>query len=312
MADSHNPFASDEPHTNLWSGSSAQNTGGPVYGNAYEDSSNNNNSSWNYGSMRMPEPSIPTSSTPMTAMHRTNTPNNYSANAWDNDKTEVPDGETGAWNKNGTSPAMANQSAYQYSGTRYGNENTSGNAYSATAPEPSTPTPAPAPSPRPNASDALPPVWTENRKSRPSLTRLAFRVVQLIACVGSIGFAAGATPYSHQPVPFDNKALFYFLWAWALISIVWVFFHIFIFISRSVRGGKKISRLILIGVDFVFAVIWGVCVIIEAAQYKCGPGQHYGWCDFYNVSIFWGFLAFFSFALTFFWDIFGSCRKARS
>ncbi|CAO3665011.1 unnamed protein product [Umbelopsis ramanniana] len=265
MPEARNPFTLDNSHANPWTGPTANNAGGPAYGNAYEDNSNDN-SSWNYGSMRMPEPSVPNSSTPMGTMNRTNTPNNYSGNAWDGDKTEVPNGEP-------------NQSAYQFAGTRYGNADTTGNAYSSADPNAHSTVGSAAGNqvPKPDGSDALPPVWTDNKSSPPSKSRLGIRIVQLIACVGSIGFAAGASPYSHQPVPFDNKALFYFLWAWALISIVWVFFHIFVFISRSLRGGKKIARLILILVDFIFAIIWGVCVIIEAARYPCKPGQHYGW-----------------------------------
>ncbi|GAB5588273.1 hypothetical protein Unana1_03173 [Umbelopsis nana] len=309
MSEPHNPFASDEPNANPWSGPSANNAGGPAYGNAYEDSANNN-STWNYGSMRMPEPSIPTAKSPLGTMNRINTPNQYSNNAWDTDKTEVP-AEDGHNTWNGASPSMANQNAYQYSGTRYGNTDTTGNAYSA-ASDPAPATENAAQTPKPDAASALPPVWTETSQSKPSKSRLGLRFVQLISCIGSIGFAAGASPYSHQDVPFDNKALFYFLWAWAIISIFWVFYQIFIFLSRRIRGGRKLSRIILILVDLVFAVIWGVCVIVEIADYKCPPGQHYGWCDFYNVSIFWGFLAFVAFAITFFWDIFGAFRKARA
>ncbi|CAM0142466.1 unnamed protein product [Umbelopsis sp. WA50703] len=306
MAEQRNPFTSDDPNANPWSGGS-DNAGGPAYGNAYEDT--NNNSSWNYGSMRMPEPSVPNrQSSP-----RVGTMNSsYSRNAWENDKTEVPAGDNSF---NAASPSMANANAnpYQFAGTRYGNTDTSGNAYSAAPPEPTQSQVAPGPqqTAKPDTSSALPPVWHDDLSSRPSKSRLGLRIVQLIACIGSIGFAAGASSYSHQPVPFDNKALFYFLWAWAIISLFWVFFHIFIFLSRSIRGGKKISRIILILVDLIFAVIWGVCVIVEIAQYKCPPGQHYGWCDFYNVSIFWGMLAFVAFAITFFWDIFGACARAR-
>jgi hypothetical protein len=184
MPDARNPFTSDDPNANPWSGPSANNAGGPAYGNAYEDTANNN-SSWNYGSMRMPEPSVPNSSSPMGTMNRTNTPNNYSGNAWDGDKTEVPNGEP-------------NQNAYQYAGTRYGNEDTTGNAYSvADRNAPGTMgSAAGGQVPKPNADNALPPVWTDNKTSRPSKSRLGIRIVQLIACIGSIGFAAGASSVS--------------------------------------------------------------------------------------------------------------------
>lgn len=189
MTDARNPFASDDPNANPWSGPSANNAGGPAYGNAYEDSSNPNSSDWNYGSMRMPEPSVPASRSPVGTMNRVNNPNQYSGggNAWDTDKTEVPPEENGAWNG-------GNQNAYQYSGTRYGNTDTTGNAYSA-APQP-VPATATAQTPKPDPATALPPVWNDNRHSVPSKSRLGIRFVQLIACIGSIGFAAGASSVS--------------------------------------------------------------------------------------------------------------------
>jgi hypothetical protein len=191
MADQRNPFTSDDPNANPWSGGS-DNAGGPAYGNAYEDT--NNNSSWNYGSMRMPEPSVPNrQSSP-----RVGTMNSsYSRNAWENDKTEVPAGDNSF---NAASPSMANANAnpYQFAGTRYGNTDTSGNAYSAAPPEPTQSQVAPGPqqTAKPDTSSALPPVWHDDLSSRPSKSRLGLRIVQLIACIGSIGFAAGASSVS--------------------------------------------------------------------------------------------------------------------
>jgi hypothetical protein len=139
--------------------------------------------------MRMPEPSVPASRSPVGTMNRVNTPNQYSGggNAWDTDKTEVPPEENSAWNG-------GNQNAYQYSGTRYGNTDTTGNAYSA-APQP-VPATATAQTPKPDPATALPSVWNDNRHSVPSKSRLGIRFVQLIACIGSIGFAAGASSVS--------------------------------------------------------------------------------------------------------------------
>jgi hypothetical protein len=190
MADPRNPFVSDDPNPNPWTGATGGNEAGPAYGNAYEDSNNSN--TWNYGSMRMPEPSIPKPGTPGGTMNSTTGRNQY-GRAWDTDKIEVPPGDN-SWN-NGASPSLANQNPYQFSGTRYGNTDTAGNAYSA-AVEPMPATPAPNQAPKPDAAVALPPVWDSTRSSRPSKSRLAIRFIQLIACIGSVGFAAGASPVS--------------------------------------------------------------------------------------------------------------------
>ncbi|KAI7883794.1 hypothetical protein K492DRAFT_125860 [Lichtheimia hyalospora FSU 10163] len=48
---------------------------------------------------------------------------------------------------------------------------------------------------------------------RPSAKRLGIRVAQLVAAIGHLGFAAGASPFSNHDVPFSDKSCFYFLWA---------------------------------------------------------------------------------------------------
>lgn len=71
--------------------------------------------------------------------------------------------------------------------------------------------------------------------------------------------------------------------------------------------GMKTSRALMMAADVVLAVMWGVGIIIEAAKYKCPPGQHNGWCDFYNVSIFFGFLCFAGLLVAAAWDLVGGC-----
>lgn len=229
MADQRNPFTSDDPNSNPWKGGNE--AGGPAYGNAYEDN-NNNNGSWNYGSMRMPEPSVPNrQNSAMGTMNST-----YSGNAWENDKTEVPAGDHGL--NNAASPSMANANAnpYQYAGTRYGNNDTSGNAYSA-APEPTQAQVAPGPQQpnKPDASSALPPIWNGDLSSRPSKSRLGLRIVQLIACIGSIGFAAGASSVSL----YDDSSQSYCLDNESALSVCVIYLNSF---STLINPFRSITR----------------------------------------------------------------------
>lgn len=70
-------------------------------------------------------------------------------------------------------------------------------------------------------------------------------------------------------------------------------------------------RLILIILDLVMALLWGIGVIIEVAKYSCKPGTLDGWCDFYNTSIFFGFLSFAIYIVLVGFDVFGSLCGGR-
>lgn len=67
----------------------------------------------------------------------------------------------------------------------------------------------------------------------------------------------------------------------------------------------KMNRTIMLAIDLLFAVLWGIGVIIEVSKFRCTDGGKF--CSFYNVSIFWGFLAFAAYILAVFWDIWGTC-----
>ncbi|KAI8137262.1 hypothetical protein BJV82DRAFT_636350 [Fennellomyces sp. T-0311] len=180
----NNPF-----EDNPWS---TQGGNGPKFGNAYEDDSQN---AWS-GSTRMPSPSDYRAS---------------SNNAWnESNKTEYPHSD---------SPPTANQDAYQFAGTRLGNTTMDdGNAYSKVQVSSDAGSPPPLPAggkPRPNQAqveEALPQKWDDSRMN-PNKWRLLLRFLQLIAAIGHLGFAAGASPFSNHSVPFDSSACFYFLFA---------------------------------------------------------------------------------------------------
>ncbi|KAI8886718.1 hypothetical protein K501DRAFT_177014 [Backusella circina FSU 941] len=120
-------------------------------------------------------------------------------NAWQESNKTLDEG----------SPSPQPQNAYQYSGTAYGNAASPTNAYS----------PQPAPTPM-NVSDDNNKKKNEtietdsiSNNSRPSRIRLLMRIILFVFAVGHLGFAAGASPYSGEGVPFDTAACFYFLFA---------------------------------------------------------------------------------------------------
>ncbi|ORX56746.1 hypothetical protein DM01DRAFT_1234472 [Hesseltinella vesiculosa] len=180
----NNPF---EESSNPWSSEAAS---GPRFGNAYEDSGQNNNS-W-----RMPSPSD--------YRHESNkieTTHNESTKVEFNPQVHEQDTST-AWEAPASSRQTPDSNAYQFSGTRYGNvDHHSGNAYSA-APVAATPPPlpeTPRPSNKSNKDDnGLPPAW-DDKRMHPSKWRALLRFIQLIASIGHLGFAAGASPVSPSP-----------------------------------------------------------------------------------------------------------------
>lgn len=72
----------------------------------------------------------------------------------------------------------------------------------------------------------------------------------------------------------------------------------------------KMNRPIMFGIDLLFAILWGIGIIVEIAKYRCTWGGKF--CAFYNVSIFWGFVTFVAFIIASCWDVFGACRNRRS
>ncbi|CEP07816.1 hypothetical protein [Parasitella parasitica] len=179
----------------------------------------------------------------------------------------------------GGNQTLPNNDAYRYTGTPYGNQSLHAN--NAGYP-PNSPTLSNAkPSGTTASSSAGPDPWNGETYHTPNKWRFWFRFVILLASIGHLGFAAGARPYSGEDVPFYTSACFYYLFA------------------------VKMNRPIMFAIDLLMAVLWGIGVIVEAAKFKCTDGGKF--CNFYNVSIFWGFLAFAAYIFALFWDIWGAC-----
>ncbi|ORY96950.1 hypothetical protein BCR43DRAFT_492542 [Syncephalastrum racemosum] len=190
-----NPF--DDP----WQPQQDQPCEGPRFGNAYEDDSNNN--AWDGSTMQMPEPvslqknphgpsggawsdSAKTEDHPMTAYYST--------------KHEQPEAWNTVYNEQRSPPMMASGGdAYRYAGTRLGNQEDSfqGNSYSIV----DTSSPAVAAATGAGKPTASSPTTLESGVPRPydptaspSSKRLLLRIGQLLASIGHLGFAAGASP----------------------------------------------------------------------------------------------------------------------
>ncbi|KAI8637093.1 hypothetical protein BD408DRAFT_425100 [Parasitella parasitica] len=203
--------------------------------------------------------------------------------------------------------ALPKNDAYQYTGTPYGNQSlhASNAAYPPNSPAPSNSKP----NGTATSSSAGPDPWNGEAYHIPNKWRFWFRFVILLASIGHLGFAAGARPYSGKDVPFYTSACFYYLFAVAILSIIYSIYHVFFYCYRRMAKKPKMNRPIMFALDLLMAVLWGIGVIVEAVKFKCTDGGKF--CDFYNVSIFWGFLAFAAYVLAIFWDVWGACCGKR-
>lgn len=170
------------------------NTEGPRYGNAYENTPTsppptlgmgspalpprNNITNSPYGTQRMPSPSD----------YHQPPPPVMNNNAWQESNKTLEEDRM--------SPQP--QNAYQYTGTQYGNTSATENAYSphpvhntAAVNEQSHKIETPM-----TVSDNEATYNTNNKAGLPSKLRLLIRFILLVAGIGHLGFAAGASPVS--------------------------------------------------------------------------------------------------------------------
>ncbi|KAG1497470.1 hypothetical protein G6F46_000707 [Rhizopus delemar] len=188
-------------------------------------------------------------------------------------------------------PAYNNTNVYQYPNTPYGSSSPTVTA-SAYSPQP---THTENNTTFNNDYNTKPESVATPAKTTPSKLRVLFRIILFIFSVGHLGFAAGASPYSGKPIPFDSSTCFYFLFAVAVMSIIYSGFHVFLYLFR--RFGN--------------VALWGIGIIVEIMQYRCSPGGHNHWCDFYNTSIFFGFVSFILYVVLVGWDIVGGCKARK-
>lgn len=166
------------PFDNPWQKNNNQAYNGPVYGNAYEDDTNQG---YYNAPMSMPNPQ------PVPGY--TNEP----VNAWGQAES----------NKTQYEPPVLD--AYQYSGTAYGNQSnfaSNTNAYSNNNPVTPSPQPAHLSTPQPEYAKPIDTPSISNTVTasdpyrRPNKWRVLLRFIMFICSVGHLGFAAGARPVS--------------------------------------------------------------------------------------------------------------------
>ncbi|GAA5798407.1 hypothetical protein EDC94DRAFT_580085 [Helicostylum pulchrum] len=157
-----------------------------------------------------------------------------------------------------------------------------------------------------------PPVVEEEKPHRhPSLPRILIRVWQFFAAIGAFGFQVGASPYSGEEMPFSKPDLMYYGYVICWLSITWSSFNVFVYLTRRFGNGHKIKRFVSTLIDAALTALFGVCVFYQIATYKCKPGLHNGWCDFYNTGIFFLMSLFLTYVIHALWDVFGAMTCLR-
>jgi len=285
------------PFDNPW----YNNGGGPRYGNAYEA----DDSDYNHNAYTSPKPTH----MPM--------PSNYANTSWSSVPNQANSMPYTGVNASpyvvhsppyGPVPSQLPQTdAYQYTGTPYAvpRPMSPGIVYPGTPIAFTDGTQGIAPAKMNQMSN---PDFNNNNnvpRRSPNKRRVILRLIMFLASVGHLGFAAGASPYSGDDVPFYTPACFYYLFAVASLSILYSGYHLLLFCYRFISKKPNMNRSVMLILDVILAFMWGLGVIIEVVKFRCTAGG--GFCAFYNVSIFWGFLAFALYIVAIIWDIFGSC-----
>ena len=180
---------------------------GPRHGNAYEDTNVTSPSpafGVNTGSPALPPRNMPHQTNIATSSpygtQRMPSPSDYhqpatTNNAWQESNKTLDEDNRNAW-----SASPQPQNAYQYTGTQYGNtSNTNENVYS---PQMTSATPHETTGANnskietPMAVSDAEATYNTNSKNTPSKRRLLLRFILLVAAIGHLGFAAGASPVS--------------------------------------------------------------------------------------------------------------------
>ncbi|RKP05258.1 hypothetical protein THASP1DRAFT_32903 [Thamnocephalis sphaerospora] len=147
---------------------------------------------------------------------------------------------------------------------------------------------------------------------RPNRRRFLLRVAQLVASIGAFSFVAGATPYSKSEGPkFEDNTAYYFLYIMAVVSFLLSAAHCAYYYLRLKRGRAKFNQWYLTGVDFFMFLFWGAEVSVLLSKHSCPSSAFQGWCTFFNVAIFFGFLLFATYFVATGWDLVGIWVAAR-
>ncbi|KAI7892987.1 uncharacterized protein EV154DRAFT_584260 [Mucor mucedo] len=184
-------------------------------------------------------------------------------------------------------PQPQQQSAYKFTGTPYANQE---HQYTPVATHENA---KPSVGPKP---------WNGETYQPPHQGLFWIRFILLWASVGHLGFAAGARPVTYFYIEFKKKKM-------AALSILWSCFLVLHYFYRRVAKKSQINRPALFLIDFFMVAMWGVGVIVEVVMFRCTDGSKF--CQFYDVSLFFGWVAFIGYIVALLFDIFTECCRKR-
>ncbi|KAI8051111.1 hypothetical protein BDF22DRAFT_656555 [Syncephalis plumigaleata] len=157
----------------------------------------------------------------------------------------------------------------------------------------------------PTSGSAIPAPPTQRQV--PHRVILIIRIIQLVASVGTLGFLAGASSYSGESSPFSGRTAVDLYYVVSSISCAVSLFLLGFMLLRWIKPGRVIGQYTQFLIDLIMACIWGADVFIIIGTQKCPVGSRNGWCDFFNTSIFFGVVAFLTYAMAMGWDVYFNC-----
>ncbi|KAJ1959129.1 hypothetical protein IWQ62_004736 [Dispira parvispora] len=150
------------------------------------------------------------------------------------------------------------------------------------------------------------------RMTTPDKRKEVVRLIQVLASVGALAFPAAANAYSDRSNPFSDKSPTNYLYFVSGLSIVVSLFFFLSFFWRFKRLWSQKQRCWgLFIADFMMVLFWLSSVAVLLAKNTCAVGTHNGWCDFYNIGIFFGFLALVCFLITTIWNVIAFLKSRR-
>ncbi|CAG8809740.1 18595_t:CDS:2, partial [Racocetra persica] len=121
------------------------------------------------------------------------------------------------------------------------------------------------------------PTEEPKKKHIPSGKRFFFRLFILLASAGALGFIIGAPLYSKQEMPKEsNKWAIYFVYVVSGLSIIVSLYFLVLYCFRRYTEARKIPRILLHLIDFVFAASFGVLMVFMIKDFTCPIGGRGG------------------------------------
>jgi len=113
-------------------------------------------------------------------------------------------------------------------------------------------------------------------RTKPSVKRLWLRLAQLVASVGAFGFLVGAGPYSDESIPSQiSKAVVVLMYIVSAVSILVSLFFILHYFMRRCHRNVKLRRSIMIAIDFLLGLAFGIIVFVMILHNTCKPGSRW-------------------------------------